>query len=63
MINLEEQLTNFSRNSGSKQYDTNVDGIITDLKKKHNQEVINIQDQYKSLLEQIKSKVRYLFFN
>lgn len=57
MINLEEQLTNFSRNNGSKQYDTNMDFIISDLKKKHNQEIINIQDQYKSLLEQIKSKV------
>lgn len=62
MINLEEQLSNFSRNNGSKQYDTNVDGIISDLKKKHSQEINNIQNQYISLMEQIKSKVIYLFF-
>lgn len=61
MINLEEQLTNLSRNNGSKQYDTNVDFMITDLKKKHHQEVTNLQDQYKSVLEQLKSKVWYSF--
>jgi len=63
MINLEEQLTNLSRNNGSKQYDTNVDFIVNDLKRKHNQEVANLQDQYKSIVEQIKSKVWYLLLN
>lgn len=57
MQNLEEQLTNLSRSNGSKQYDANVDLIINDLKKKHNQEIANLQDQYKSTLDQIKSKV------
>lgn len=57
MRNLEEQLTNLSRNNGSKQYDTNVDFIVNDLKRKHSQEVANLQDQYKNLVEQIKSKV------
>lgn len=57
MKTLEEQLTNLSRNNGSRQYDTNVDCIINDLKKKHSQEVINLQNQYKSLIEQIHFKV------
>ncbi|VVC33896.1 Hypothetical protein CINCED_3A019370 [Cinara cedri] len=59
MVNLEEQLTNLSRSNGSKQYDTNVDFIVNDLKKKHSQEVANIQDQYKNVLEQMKSKDRH----
>lgn len=57
MMNLEEQLINLSRNNGSKQYDTNVDFIVNDLRKKHHQEVTNLQEQYKDVLEQIKSKV------
>lgn len=57
MMNLEEQLINLSRSNGSKQYDTNVDFIVNDLRKKHHQEVANLQDQYKDVLEQIKSKV------
>lgn len=61
MVNLEEQLTILTRSNGSKQYDTNVDFIVNDLKKKHSQEVTNIQDQYKNLLVQIKSKVLFLF--
>lgn len=61
MRNLEEQLINLSRNSGSKQYDTNVDIIVNDLKKKHVQEVASLQDQYKSVIEQIKSKVSKTF--
>lgn len=61
MINLEEQLTNLSRSNGSKQYDTNVDFIVNDLKKKHSQEITKIQDQYKNLLDQLKSRVLYLF--
>lgn len=60
MINLQEQLTNLSRTSGSKQYNINMDFIVNDLKKKHSQEVANLQDQYKSVVEQIKSKV-YIF--
>jgi len=63
MINLEEQLTNLSRNNSSKQYDTNVDFIINDLKKKHNQEVANLQDQYKTIVGQLKSKVWCLLLN
>lgn len=62
MTNLEEQLTNLSRGNGSKQYDVNVDLIVNDLKKKHHQEIANIQDQYKSALDQIKSKVCYKKF-
>lgn len=57
MKTLEEQLTNLSRNNGSRQYDTNVDCIVNDLKKKHKQEVVNLQNQYKSVLEQIRFKV------
>lgn len=60
MKTLEEQLTNLSRNNGSRQYDTNVDCIINDLKKKHNQEVANLQEQYKNVIEQIKFKVQSL---
>lgn len=63
MTNLEEQLTNLSRGNGSKQYDASVDLIVNDLKKKHHQEIANIQDQYKSTLDQIKSKVWYKTFN
>ncbi|KAE9538187.1 hypothetical protein AGLY_006159 [Aphis glycines] len=59
MKTLEEQLSNLSRNNGSRQYDTNVDCIINDLKKKHSQEVINLQNQYKSLIEQIHFKDRH----
>lgn len=55
---LEEQLINLSRNNGSRQYDTNVDCIVNDLKKKHNQEVVNLQNQYKSVIEQIRFKVQ-----
>lgn len=62
MINLEEQLTNLSRNNGSKQYDTNIDFILNDLKKKHHQEVINLQDKFKSVLEEKKSKVNNVFY-
>lgn len=62
MTNLEEQLTNLSRGNGSKQYDTSVDLIVNDLKKKHHQEIANIQDQFKSSLDQIKSKVYYKKF-
>lgn len=57
VINLEEQLNILSRNNGSKQYDTNADFIVNNLKKKHSQEVANLQEQYKDFIEQIKSKV------
>lgn len=60
MINLQEQLTNLKRTNGPKQYDINIDFIVNDLNKKHSQEVANLQDQYKSVLEQIKCKV-YIF--
>ncbi|XP_060862177.1 putative leucine-rich repeat-containing protein DDB_G0290503 isoform X2 [Metopolophium dirhodum] len=59
MKTLEEQLTNLSRNNGSRQYDTNVDCIVNDLKKKHKQEVVNLQNQYKSVIEQIRFKDRH----
>ncbi|XP_026817802.1 protein PFC0760c-like [Rhopalosiphum maidis] len=58
MKTLEESLTNLSRNNGSRQYDTNVDCIVNDLKKKHSQEVINLQNQYKSVIEQLHFKDR-----
>jgi len=57
MINLEEQLTTLSRSNGSKQYDINMDFILNNLKEQHHQEVAKLQDQYKSILEQNKSKV------
>ncbi|XP_050419886.1 putative leucine-rich repeat-containing protein DDB_G0290503 [Adelges cooleyi] len=56
IVNLEEQLTILNRNNGGKQFDTSFDVVINDLKKKHAHEVDYLQEQYKTILEQMKAK-------